>query len=143
MKLDHYVAIAILYQDEYFLLQLREDNPKIAYPGCWGVFGGHIEPGETPEMALERELLEEIDYMAPDMIKFDTYSESGIICHIFYGKLFLKIQDLTLKEGMDMALFTVEEIQKGERYSEKLKQIRPIGSPYRQVLLNFIKLFCL
>jgi hypothetical protein len=81
--------------------------------------------------------------MAPDMIKFDTYSESGIICHIFYGKLFLKIQDLTLKEGMDMALFTVEEIQKGERYSEKLKQIRPIGSPYRQVLLNFIKLFCL
>ena len=56
------VAIAILYRDGKFLLQLRDDIPGIAYPGCWALFGGHIEPGEIPEIALKRELQEEIGY---------------------------------------------------------------------------------
>lgn len=139
MKLEHHLAIAILYRDDCFLMQLREDKPSIVYPGCWGMFGGHIEEGETPEEALERELLEEIGYVCPGMIKFGIHLEPKIVCHIFYGELLLKIQNLTLKEGLDMALFSKEVIQKGECYSERVRQVRPVGNSYRKVLLDFIK----
>ncbi|HEY9639014.1 MAG TPA: NUDIX domain-containing protein, partial [Coleofasciculaceae cyanobacterium] len=49
------VAIAILYQNNRFLMQLRDENPEIAYPGCWAFFGGHIEPEEPPDIAIRRE----------------------------------------------------------------------------------------
>lgn len=61
----HHVAIAILYRDNKFLMQLRDNIPTIVYPGYWAFFGGHIEPGETPEVAVRREVLEEINYTLP------------------------------------------------------------------------------
>jgi hypothetical protein len=33
-------------------MQLRDENPSIVAPGCWGLFGGHLDPGETPEQSL-------------------------------------------------------------------------------------------
>ena len=49
-----HVAIAILHRNGQFLLQLRDNIPGIIYPGHWGLFGGHLEPGETPAVAVER-----------------------------------------------------------------------------------------
>jgi len=43
------VAIAILHRQGQFLLQLRDNIPGIVYPGHWGLFGGHLELGETPQ----------------------------------------------------------------------------------------------
>ena len=41
------------------LLQLRDDDPKIMFPGHWGITGGAAEAGETPEATARRELTEE------------------------------------------------------------------------------------
>lgn len=37
------VAIAIIYRQGEFLVQLRDNTPKIVHPGCWALFGGHLE----------------------------------------------------------------------------------------------------
>lgn len=70
------VAIAILSQDGQVLMQLRDNIPNIIYPGYWGFFGGHLEPGETPMEALKREIQEEINYAVPAAKLFGIYSDS-------------------------------------------------------------------
>jgi len=65
-------AIAIIYQNNKYLLQLRNNIPTIVYPRCLGLFGGHIEEGKTPEKALVREIKEEIDYDVVNFSKFGT-----------------------------------------------------------------------
>lgn len=132
------VAIAILHQDGQFLLQLRDNIPGIIYPGHWGFFGGHIEPNETPEMGVHRELLEEIGYAPPDLTEFRCYTDPGVVRHVFQGTLTIPVTDLVLQEGWDLGLFTPEDIRRGDRYSERAGQVRPVGHPHRKILLDFI-----
>lgn len=133
------VAIAILYQENRFLMQLRDNDPQIVYPGCWGFFGGHIEAGETPEVAVQRELLEEIGYVLPNVNKFCCYENERAIGHVFYAPLTVELTDLVLMEGWDLALVTQEEIKHGERYSDRAQQTRPLTPTAQQLLLNFIE----
>ena len=58
------VALAMLERQGRWLLQLRDDIEGIVHPGTWALFGGHLEAGESPEIALRRELLEEIHWQA-------------------------------------------------------------------------------
>lgn len=132
------VAIAIIYQERQFLMQLRDDIPGIAYPGCWGFFGGHIEPGETPKSALERELKEEINLSTINLKKFGCYTDIKVKRHVFHGPLTLPIEALTLNEGWDMALLTPEVVQQGEYYSDQAQQIRPLGTVHQSILLDFL-----
>ncbi len=52
------VAAAIIRRDGYILLVQRPDDAEMG--GLWEFPGGKIEPGETPEAALARELGEEL-----------------------------------------------------------------------------------
>jgi 8-oxo-dGTP diphosphatase len=133
------VAIAILHQADQFLLQLRDNIPTIVYPGHWGFFGGHLEPGESPEIAIERELLEEIGYAPPHLTHFRSYRQDPkVIRHVYEAPLTVGLDALVLQEGWDMGLFTVEEIRQGSRYSANAAQICPMGKPHQQILLEFL-----
>jgi 8-oxo-dGTP diphosphatase len=135
----HHVAIAILYRDHKFLMQLRDNIPTIIYPGCWGFFGGHIEPGETPDVAVRRELQEEIGYVPPVLTKFGCFTTDLAIRHIYHGELAVGLEDLVLGEGWDMGLLSPTDILRGDYYSEQAQQVRPLGAPHRQFLLDFIE----
>lgn len=50
---------ALLVRDGRVLLGRRADD-RAWLPGAWDVFGGHIEPGESAEDALRREVGEEL-----------------------------------------------------------------------------------
>ena len=135
---QHIVSIAILYREGQFLLQLRDNIPGILYPGYWGFFGGHVESGETPEVAMRRELLEEIGYEPPVLFKFDSRQEGAVLRHIYHAPLTVDIQDLTLYEGWDLGMLTPEAIHRGEHYSARADEIRPIGKPHQKILLDFL-----
>lgn len=133
-------AIAILYQNNQFLLQLRDDKPEIFYPGQWAFCGGHLEPGESPEEAMRRELLEEIAYAPPTLTYLhSSLTDRQIIRHVFYAPLTVPVKSLEINEGMDLGLSTLEEVQQGNRYSPRIRQIRPLAKPHRRILLDFLK----
>lgn len=135
------IAIAILHREGKFLMQLRDDIPGIIYPGCWGFFGGHLEEGETPEVAIKRELQEEIGYVPPQVSLLTIEKENNVIRHIFQGELTVEVKDLVLGEGWDLGLVSVEDILAGSCYSDKAGMRRNLGTPHRKILLDFIEAF--
>jgi mutator protein MutT len=54
------VAGGMIVRAGRVLLGRRSPHRRIC-PDTWDLIGGHLEPGETPERALVRELREEID----------------------------------------------------------------------------------
>lgn len=133
------VAVAILYRQGEFLMQLRDDDPAIMYPGHWAFFGGHLEPGESPEMGVRRELLEEIGYCPTELTLFHSWEDVQVTRHVYYGVLAAELTDLVLAEGLDMQLLNLEDIQRGDHYSPRVQQRRPIGKPHQTILLSFIE----
>ena len=137
------VAVAILYRDREIFLQLRDDIPGIVLPGCWGMFGGHLEPGETPVEGLRRELKEEIDYDCDraDLFRSFSYNDGPIsrVRHVFAVPLTVSEDRLTLNEGWDMGWWTPEQIRAGERYSARAESVRPLAEPHREAILAFLQ----
>jgi 8-oxo-dGTP diphosphatase len=132
------VAICLLYREGKLLMQLRDNIPTILYPGLWGLFGGHMEAGETPEVAVVREIAEEIAYdLPPDFKKFGVYADEIVHRNIFYAPLTVPISELTLLEGWDLGLLSLDEIRSGQAYSAIAGEFRPIGSVHQTILLEF------
>ncbi|AFY59674.1 NUDIX hydrolase [Synechococcus sp. PCC 6312] len=132
------VAIAILHQGGQFLMQLRDDLPGILYPGHWGLFGGHLEAGESPEAGLRRELLEEISYCPPQVQFFRMYNDERISRHVFWGHLTVGLEELDLREGWDLALLPEAAIRQGYFYSPKPNAEKPLGTVHQKIILDFI-----
>lgn len=133
------VTMAILYRDRHFLMQLRDDFPHIVYPGIWGFFGGHIESGESSEAGVRRELVEEIGYVPTQIELFREQIDTSYRRYYYYAELTVPLSELQLNEGQDIALCSVAEIRSGQKYSEKLGEMRSLGQPHRQILLDFIE----
>ncbi|MFM7408386.1 MAG: NUDIX hydrolase [Cuspidothrix sp.] len=133
------VAVAILYQNNKFLMQLRDNIPNIIAPGCWALFGGHIEPGESPEIAVQREIKEEIGYELTDFSQFGIYQDKTAIRYAFKAPLLVPVNELILAEGWDLDLLTAEDIQRGECYSAKAGEVRPLAPLPQKIMLDFIK----
>ncbi|MBE9047371.1 NUDIX domain-containing protein [Pleurocapsales cyanobacterium LEGE 10410] len=134
------VAMAIIHQDGKYLMQLRDDIPNILYPGVWGFFGGHLEPGEEPEEGLKRELIEEINYPVEQLTEFRRDRGDRYIRYLYSCPLVVPLEKLELKEGWDLNLLTPSEIQQGYGYSPKAGESRPLGDIHRQIMLDFIAL---
>jgi 8-oxo-dGTP diphosphatase len=133
------VAIAILPYEGKFLMQLRDNIPTILYPGLWGLFGGHIEAGETPEIAVEREIMEEIGYQIKDPKRFGCYSDDRVIRHIFYASLSVGVDRLILGEGWDLGLISPAQIEAGFAYSAIAGEARQLGPVHQQIMIDFME----
>ena len=125
MPLD--VSIAMLRRHGLWLLQLRDDINGITAPGCWGLFGGHLESGESADQALQRELIEEIGWCPADVRLWIRHSTAQRTAHIFLGELQKDLHELELNEGQDMVLASVAELRAGRILSPRLNELRPLA----------------
>src|SRR5688572_16479093 len=64
-------------------LLLGRRAPPRSYPNCWDLIGGHVEPGETIERAMVREVEEEIGVAPVDFTRLTSLHAEGIELHIY------------------------------------------------------------
>ena len=108
-----FVNVILFDRRGRILLQKRDDNPLIYYPGHWGIFGGQIEKSESPDRAAIREIDEELIYKMThcSLLKkfiFDKQRTDYLLIELNP----IQITDLKLSEGRCMKFFTKSSIKK-------------------------------
>ena len=99
---------AILLKDGALLLGRRATHRS--YPDCWDLIGGHVEPSETIEQALVREVGEEIGVMPLQFAKLASLCAEGIELHIYWVDAWSGGEPaLRGDEHVELGWFTVEE----------------------------------
>jgi 8-oxo-dGTP diphosphatase len=87
MKIVLVSAVALIDPDGRVLLAQRPEGKSLA--GLWEFPGGKVEPGETPEAALIRELKEELDIdtwsscLAPLTFASHTYDDFHLLMPLY------------------------------------------------------------
>jgi 8-oxo-dGTP pyrophosphatase MutT (NUDIX family) len=117
------VALILVGSDERYLMQLRDQKAGIFFPGHWGLFGGAVDPGESPERTLRRELEEELALTVTSMRYFTEFSfDFGFNGCGRYARHFFEVQvestalsGLILREGAEMRVISAREILTGLR----------------------------
>ena len=108
---------AIIYHEDKYLLQKRDNKKNIFFPNLWGVFGGTIEKNEKPIDGIKRELKEELNLnfkITKEFLKqiIETkYFKPQRTRLFFICKLpndFKKI--IKLNEGADLKFFNLHQI---------------------------------
>lgn len=112
MKSMYYSSAIIVNGNNEVLLQKKDLNYKKG-PGKWALFGGVIEPGETPYVAIKRELIEEIGInLEAKLFKVYDYMEKTITgrIHIYTALFDLPISSIKLGEGAGFAFYNKKEL---------------------------------
>ena len=96
------------------LIYLRDDKADIPFPNHWDFFGGHLEPGETAEQALVREVKEELGIelvswqfvRSYECLQGDVYPNRK---YIYRARIDKTIDELTLYEEQRLASIEPEQ----------------------------------
>ena len=96
------------------LLNLRGSDKLIA-PDCWDIIGGTIESGETPNVCLVREVMEETGerlFKAEWFRDYDLLLSDGRFgrLHVYGALLNKPASDLLVGEGVEHRFFSPEAL---------------------------------
>jgi 8-oxo-dGTP pyrophosphatase MutT (NUDIX family) len=104
------IALLFIVIDNKVLLFKRSPE-ETTNAGKYGMLGGHIEKGETPEEALRREIKEEAGVELGSFKKLKTYELDDVQLNVFYTNEFdTENIKLDKKEHTGKKFFTLEEL---------------------------------
>ena len=105
-------ARCILYSRGRFLLA-QHNNRRPENIGKWGLPGGHIDEGETPEAALRREIREEFRISElGELMEIGDWKYRGNLHKVFSTEFHDEILDFDRNEILDLKWCTFSEIEK-------------------------------
>jgi 8-oxo-dGTP diphosphatase len=106
-------AVALIDPEGRVLLAQRPEGKSMA--GLWEFPGGKVEPGETPEAALIRELHEELGIdtwescLAPLTFASHTYDDFHLLMPLFACRKWQGI--VTAQEGQQLAWVRANQLR--------------------------------
>jgi 8-oxo-dGTP diphosphatase len=113
LKCNRFVGIVLVNFEGKVLLQLRGKHDFL-YPNYWTLPGGKVEEGESPELAIVREVKEELGLDLHDFKLFRTIVENTsdelVERYIYWGSISERAEDLILGEGVALRYFDLKEI---------------------------------
>lgn len=114
-----------------FYLQKRDAGAP-TNPGLFGIFGGGLD-GESPEVALAREIREELDWAPHAPRYFSRYETAVRILHVFIEE----VEDLfensvNVREGEYGAFLFAEQIADNPSVAQHAKMIISELAPFLQ-----------
>jgi 8-oxo-dGTP diphosphatase len=108
------VGVILVNAAGHVLMQLRDDIPTIADPGCWAVPGGGQDEGESLEEAARREILEEtgyrIDELTPVLVRDLDRGEGFLERQMYYLSCYDGKQPLTCYEGQRLEFLSPDSL---------------------------------
>ena len=104
-------GILFVNSSEQVLLLLRDDKASIPFPNCWDIPGGMIDPGETPEHCVVREMREEIGKRISTPQLFRVYHQPKQIDYVFWQRAEIDIAQVKLTEGQRLKWFSLDEVK--------------------------------
>ena len=106
------VVKAIIYRDQKYLLQLRDNKPGILCPNTWAFFGGDVKNGEGFVEAMKRELTEELSWFPGKLFYLAKSKDSEFDCINTYYIAHCEVPEhaLVLGEGQAMEWFTIDDV---------------------------------
>ena len=122
------ISQAFIIDNSKILMQLRDFNSDINFPGHWGFFAGHIKQNELPENTIKRELNEELSWLPKKISyikKFTLFNSLNV--YVYKCRLDVPFRELNLQEGQDMNFFSFQEILDNQLYSNKFNLNFPIS----------------
>lgn len=107
------VALLIAVNKQGQVLLQHKDDGAPNYPNTWCMFGGAVEPGETMLEAVQRELIEELEWKLVDLQYLGSYDSDGVHREAFVVRTEQTAEALrkTQHEGDDLGYFSELELE--------------------------------
>ena len=128
------VGCLVVRPDGRVFAQRRSPTRKL-FPGCWDLVGGHVEPGETPRQALERELTEETGWTLDRLWRLQKmvdWESPGPYHRPVLKREFVVV--ITVNGGWDAPRLEAAKVSEGRWFGasdlETLKENRPGTDTY-------------
>lgn len=123
-------TVIITTVDNKILLQKRDFNPNIEYPGCYSLISGYLEEKETPLDGIIRELKEEFEHKEHKKVHFSSITYLGSEYRADYDRweyihhtfLMDEASEIRILEGESFVLLDIDECLKLENFALHHKQ---------------------